>query len=83
MCQYPYVGGCVVVCFTYLDFSLVNNFQDGADDGRGGLTTWNPRDDEYPVIRLVDLGAYFYRLAAFPVIIFGYVGGTTCLEVGV
>lgn len=35
------------------------------------------------VVQLVDLGAYFYRSAAFSVIVFGYVDGTACLEVGI
>ena len=66
MYQYLYVGGCIIVYFAYLDFSFVNSFQDGVDDGRGGLAIRNLRDGECLVVQLVDLGAYFYRSAAFP-----------------
>ena len=83
MYQYLYVGGCIIVYFAYLDFSFVNSFQDGVDDGRGGLAIRNLCDSECLVVQLVDLGAYFYRSAAFSVIVFGYVDGTACLEVGI
>ena len=77
------VGRRIVVYLAYFYLSFIDSFQDGVDDGRGGLTIRNLRDGECLVVQLVDLGAYFYRSAAFSVIVFGYVDGTACLEVGI
>ena len=74
---------CDVFYLASLDFSLFYRLGNAFDEAYCGFAVWYFADDECFVVEFVNLGSYLQYATSLTVVVFAYVYGTSCREIGV
>ncbi len=64
-------------------FTLFYRFGDRIDEAACSLAEWYLADNECLVVELVYLGSYLQCTTSLSIIVFTYIDGTACREVGI
>ena len=81
--KYLHIGRGNVFYLSCFDFSLFHSLGDGVDQASCGLAERYLGDNEGLVVEFIDFGTHLEHTTTLTIIVFTYIDGSACREVGI